>query len=110
MELVNELYIRNKLPLEEMLTGLAEEAAELAQAALKYRRAITGDNPTPITQEDARKNLLEEIADVNLYTALILPKNCTAGGMEFYYMMECANNKEHRWVERLKEASNGADR
>jgi hypothetical protein len=35
------------LPLTELLAGVAEEAAELAQAALKLRRAYDGTNPTP---------------------------------------------------------------
>lgn len=35
------------LPREEILAQLAEEASELAQAALKLRRALNGTNPTP---------------------------------------------------------------
>ncbi len=50
----------------EVLAQLAEEAAELAQAALKLRRAITGDNPTPKTEAECRAALLEEVADVEL--------------------------------------------
>lgn len=54
------------LGLPEMLTQLAEEAAELSKAALKYRRALTGDNPTPVTPEEALENLYEEISDLNM--------------------------------------------
>lgn len=35
------------LPKAEILAQLAEEASELAQAALKLRRAIDKENPTP---------------------------------------------------------------
>ena len=35
------------LPKTEILAQLAEEASELAQAALKLRRALDGTNPTP---------------------------------------------------------------
>lgn len=35
------------LPKTEILTQLVEEASELAQVALKLRRALDGTNPTP---------------------------------------------------------------
>lgn len=35
------------LPKTEILAQVAEEASELAQAALKLRRALDGTNPTP---------------------------------------------------------------
>ena len=49
--------IKRHLPEEELLLQLAEECAELSQAALKLRRALTGINPTPITEDEARENL-----------------------------------------------------
>lgn len=58
--------IRQIMPLAEIMTQLAEEAAELSQAALKYRRTLSNSNPTPITRHEAEKILLEEIADVKL--------------------------------------------
>ena len=58
--------IREMLPLAELLTQLAEEASELAQAALKYRRTLSNANPTPVTRREAEDKLLEEIADVKL--------------------------------------------
>lgn len=61
------MRIETDLPVIELLAGLAEESAELAQAALKLRRAYDGTNPTPMTEEDAYDDLLEEIADVELY-------------------------------------------
>ena len=50
----------------ELLAGLAEEAAELAQAALKLRRTLDGRNPTPVSTGDASRKLNEEFADVLL--------------------------------------------
>ena len=55
------------LPLTELLAGVAEEAAELAQAALKLRRVLDGTNPTPKSYTDAILDFEEEIADVQLY-------------------------------------------
>lgn len=64
-------YIIDCLPTEELLAQLAEEASELAQAALKLRRVENGTNPTRISKEDAIKNILEEIADVKLSIHLL---------------------------------------
>ena len=58
--------IREMMPLAEVMTQLAEEASELAQAALKYRRTLSNANPTPVTRHEAEILLLEEIADVKL--------------------------------------------
>ncbi len=51
--MINEVaYIKEHLPKAEILCQLAEEASELAQAALKLRRALDGTNPTPVTIEN----------------------------------------------------------
>ena len=49
-----------------MLEQLAEECAELGQAALKLARVMRGENPTPKTQMQCLDALTEEIADVEL--------------------------------------------
>ena len=41
------MKINEILDKTEILAQLAEESSELAQAALKLRRAIDGKNPTP---------------------------------------------------------------
>ena len=51
---------------EDILCGVSEECAELAQAALKMRRVLTGTDPTPLTFDEAMANLTEEIADLEL--------------------------------------------
>lgn len=63
---MNQSDIVKKLGEAEVLAQLAEEAAELAQAALKLRRALDEKNPTPKTEEECRRNLAEEYNDVIL--------------------------------------------
>lgn len=70
--------VRAKLSDPELLAQLAEEAAELAQAALKMRRVIDGTNPTPVTFQKAHDNLLEEICDVETCVAALLYNTPTA--------------------------------
>lgn len=53
-----------KIGTTAMLEQMAEEAAELAQAALKLARIKRGENPTPVTEEEAWKHLVEEYTDV----------------------------------------------
>lgn len=87
--------IRENVGAAELLAQLAEEAAELAQAALKYRRALTEDNPTPASVEEALRSLQETIADVDLCIVLAdIPE------FDELRMME---EKRKRWVQRLME-------
>lgn len=86
----------------EMLQQTAEEAAELAQAALKLKRAEDGVNPTPISIEAARAHFIEEIADVyNCIEALELTKE----DITAINSIQC--DKYRRWVERLITAYDG---
>ena len=59
--------ISEKIPVCELLAGLAEECCELAQAALKLRRCYDGTNPTPADPDKQYERLIEEIGDVGLY-------------------------------------------
>lgn len=67
--LIKELTVK-KYGEDYLLRQLAEECAELAQAALKVIRARHGE--TPVTPEEARAKLLEEIADVMVMAAMVL--------------------------------------
>ena len=87
--------IKSKVPLTELLAGLAEEAAELAQAALKYRRALDQTNPTPVNEDDAYEHLSEEIADVKLYCSLL--------SLNPGHISEIMRRKMGRWERRLEE-------
>ena len=91
--------IREALSQEELLCQLAEEASELAQAALKLRRAYDGTNPTPVSAGEAFKGLLEEVADVQVcLIALGLDR-----GFNFVQTSMRMNEKMHRWADRLEE-------
>lgn len=90
-------YIREQLSQEELLCQLAEEASELAHAALKLRRCIDGRNPTPVTETEAVKNLLEEVGDV------LLCLKTLGFPTDFDDYSGDINSKLKRWVERLKE-------
>ena len=105
---MNDLdYIAEHLPLSERAAQLAEEAAELAQAALKYRRALDGENPTPVTLEQATRNLDEEIADV-----LTCLESITAPDDREKFWLDChmaAGKKAARWRQRLEERGRKED-
>jgi len=93
--------IKQKVPVMELLAGLAEEASELAQAALKLRRVIDPyiSNPTPVTEDQAMERLYEEIADVKLY--------CSVLDVNVRYISQVMEQKKKRWEDRLmsREAS-----
>lgn len=89
----------------ELLAGLAEEAAELAQAALKYRRTFDNINPTPVTGPEAREKLLEEIADVELYLDQ-LQLGYRFKGVN-WRINAIKERKLQRWLERIKGAGMG---
>lgn len=96
--------IQALLPRAEILAQLAEECAELAQAALKLRRALTGDNPTPVSAEDAEDHLFAELADVILCVNVAMDELVydTASSLE----QEMAK-KADRWARRLRAAKEG---
>lgn len=91
--------IARRVDAENLLTQIAEEATELAQAALKYRRALQTAakqkriSPTPKTVKEAHKNLEEEVADVELSI-------CVFGGVHDPRMIML--DKARRWLERLE--------
>ncbi len=94
--------IRAQIPVTEILTVVAEEAAELTHAALKLRRTMKLGNPTDetITFQKAQANLYEEIADV--LCALM------ASGFIGEYELDTLlpgiiMHKLERWADRLKE-------
>lgn len=91
--------IRERLSQEELLAQLAEECAELGKAALKLRRCYSGKNPTPVSKEDAYKNLLEELADVTLCVE-VLGLNSVPNLYEVGRIWE---SKTQRWAQRLQE-------
>lgn len=83
---------------------LAEEAAELAQAALKMSRKLRGENPTPKTELTCLSALHEETADV---------ENCidelkSAGKLDTALIDDLKKRKMKRWERRIYEARKNA--
>lgn len=91
--------ITKTLGMPEVLAQLAEEAAELSQAALKLRRALEKRNPTPTAAAVADKDLQEEFADVLLCMTMV--------GLEKGIVERTIRAKAHRWATRLE--NGGAD-
>lgn len=54
-----------------LLEGLAEEATELAHAALKAARILRGENPTPARYENAKIAVTEEYSDLETYAHIL---------------------------------------
>lgn len=92
----NFSYILERVGDAGVLEQLAEEAAELAQAALKLARIRRGENPTPVTFEEAIANLEEEYTDV-VHVAMVYGLS-----PDFGMLIE----KDDRWLNRLKMAKN----
>ena len=88
--------IRSKVSEDELLCQLAEEATELAKAALKLRRAKGTKNPTPVTPEEAYANLIEELGDIEL---CLYALNYDRG--EAIDRILARDKKLKRWVKRL---------
>ena len=94
-------YIKANVCKKELLAQLAEEATELAQAALKCRRTFDNTNPTPTSKAKALGNLIEEIDDVGLLLdSLTLKWRIVSGGAG-------RDKKLERWVKRLKAIKKG---
>lgn len=85
--------VRKSVPKPALLEAIAEEATEVAQAALKASRVIRGENPTPVTWEEAVANLNEEITDLELcIDALDCPTDWNV-----------YRRKLDRWIKRLED-------
>lgn len=90
--MADKSYILSVLDERTLLEQLAEEASELAQAALKFIRAKQlNNNYTPLTAGDAYLNLREEMRDVLTVASML--------GLAEYN--DCKNPKIRRWAERL---------
>lgn len=92
-------YIRDKIPPKELLAQLAEEASELAKAALKLRRTYDQSNPTPVTREKAFDNVVEEIADVMLCLRVL------GFDLDPEEYEDITGRKAKRWVSRLRKGA-----
>lgn len=85
-------FLRENLTESALYEQLAEESAELAQASLKYLRAVGNGNPTPVSIDEALSNLVEEAGDVYLCMTVV----------NLYVHSEQLDKKLERWYERVK--------
>lgn len=63
-QLNEEKVMGQRIGFPAMVEQLAEEASELAQAALKVARIARKENPTPVSIEEGARHLEEEYTDV----------------------------------------------
>lgn len=89
-------FVRAAVPPSELWAQLAEEATELAHAALKLRRSIGEVNPTPVKPDEAFGAVMEEIADVTLLIH-VLQLDLSPDAIEM-----TGRRKLLRWCDRLK--------
>jgi len=89
------LFIREQLSAADQFGQVAEEAVELAHAAMKMQRILNGTNPTPVTEKEAMGKVMEEICDLyNALEVLKLDVNLKYEGIR--------KKKMARWVERIQ--------
>jgi hypothetical protein len=95
--------IRNHLGEREILEQMAEEATELAQAALKCIRAMDeSKNPTPLSLTAATANLVEEYGDVGVaWAVLFFPTLKELYQDEDMPLAQPQEMKLKRWAERV---------
>lgn len=87
--------IINQVGAPALFEGIAEEAAELAKAALKTARVMRKENPTPVTLDDAAREVVVEYSDLRIYIDIL----------RIFVDGEVYDEKKQRFVERLKEGS-----
>ena len=78
-----------------LLDQLAEEATELAHAALKASRILRAENPTPVTLHEAESMVIEEWTDLCLVADVI--------GLNLDE--DIYDAKLNRWTARLNEVN-----
>ena len=83
--------IEKKIGKPALLEQLAEECSELAKAALKQARIIRGENPTPVTEQEAYNDVIEEYTDV-VHCAIELDLSIDQAQIV---------RKDKRWTERI---------
>lgn len=83
-----------------ILEQTIEEAGELIQACAKRLRIIRKENPTPVTINENRESMREELADVELCVEVLKAKTAISTDMT-------KEAKMKRWNDRLRWSENG---
>lgn len=91
-------YITHNLDIDDLFLQMAEEAAELSQACLKYVRAHKGNNPTKDSEDVYLKGIIEEFTDVQVCAEAI---DITADS-------DIHDSKIHRWADRIRKKNGGS--
>lgn len=91
-------FVRQNTDWGDLLILLNEEAGEMVQASSKLWRVCAGRVPTPVTEEEAKRKLDEEVSDVLLVLEVLGVVHFDAGdgGVR--------DAKLRRWVQRIKDA------
>lgn len=90
----DDLYIIHAaIPEATLYESLAEEATELAQAAMEMARVLRNKNPTYVAHKIAKDNLIEEYGDVLL----------TAAYLELQEDFDGVRKKHNRCLDRCEE-------
>lgn len=97
-EMIRVAYIKDHVSKRSLYGQLAEEACELAQAAMKGFRKYSVDNPTPVSSDEVLQMLREEAADIMICLDALGVDITSSEVMTNYFQ------KLDRWVERLKES------
>ena len=91
-------YVVYNLDSDDLFLQMAEEAAELSQACLKYVRAHKGNNPTKDSEDVYLKWIIEEFTDVQVCAEAI---DITADS-------DIHDSKIHRWADRIRKKNGGS--
>ena len=89
----NVEIIKNSISKPDLYEQLAEEAAELAQAANKMARTLRGTNPTPKTELEAQNSVIEEYTDV---------VNVAGNILDIHPDWLIGDYKLYRWMKRIE--------
>lgn len=91
----NVRIIKDNISEASLYEQLAEECCELAHACLKKARVLRGENPTPVTSEQASQNVIEELTDI-----------CVASEvLGLYADTDIFWDKMERWAGRIVDAN-----
>ena len=88
------------LPENERIKSMQKLCHEIAKAALKLRRAMGTENPTPVTEEDAKKKLLCHLSVIKV----LFEEKFTDG--EKVDIKGIREKKAERWSKRLRGEAN----
>lgn len=91
------ILLADHLSNSDALCQLAEECDELSHAGLKLRRTLSQSNPTPVSIEEAVRDLAEETADVMVALLVLGAK----GFVDVDVVDEIVDHKQTRWLARV---------